>query len=127
MGIPVKVFRSTDTDAPQIAGGRGDVKMVLKACLVSGYGSGDKRKEPLGWEIVAGTETADGFFRESANLRGLDPLPSSYTNGTRSTTSFCSARKRSAAMARALGHNPSTISRELPATSPQNGVLTNSL
>ena len=69
MGIPVKVFRSTDTDAPQIAGGRGDVKMVLKACLVSGYGSGDKRKEPLGWEIVAGTETADGFgcaFRPTA-------------------------------------------------------------
>ena len=69
MGIPVKVFRSTDTDAPKIAGGRGDVKMVLKACLVSGYGSGDKRKEPLGWEIVAGTETADGFgcaFRPTA-------------------------------------------------------------
>ena len=69
MGIPVKVFRSTDTDAPQIAGGRGDVKMVLKACLVSGYGSGGKRKEPLGWEIVAGTETADGFgcaFRPTA-------------------------------------------------------------
>ena len=69
MGIPVKVFRSTDTDAPQIAGGRGDVKMVLKACLVSGFGSGDKRKEPLGWEIVAGTETADGFgcaFRPTA-------------------------------------------------------------
>ena len=69
MGIPVKVFRSTDTDAPQIAGGRGDVKTVLKACLVSGFGSGEKRKEPLGWEIVAGTETADGFgcaFRPTA-------------------------------------------------------------
>ena len=69
MSIPVKVFRSTDTDAPQITGGRGDVKIVLKACLVSGYGSGEKRKEPLGWEIVAGTETADGFgcaFRPTA-------------------------------------------------------------
>lgn len=61
MGIPVKVFRSTDTDAPQIIGGRGDFKTVLKACLIAGYGSGTNRKEPLGWEIVPGTESSDGF------------------------------------------------------------------
>lgn len=65
MGIPVKVFRSTDPDAPQISGGRGDFKTILKACLCTGFGS----KEPLGWEIVPGTETTDGYdcaFRSTA-------------------------------------------------------------
>ena len=61
MGIPVKVFKSSDTDAPQLSGGRGDLKTLLKACLVTGWGSGENRKEPLGWEIVAGTESADGY------------------------------------------------------------------
>lgn len=61
MGTPVKVFRSSDTDAPKIVGGRGDFKTVLKACLIAGYGSGANRKEPLGWEIVPGTESSDGF------------------------------------------------------------------
>lgn len=69
MGTPVKIYKSSDTDAPQITGGRGDVKTVLKACLVAGYGTAATRKEPLGWEIVAGTESADGFncaFRPTA-------------------------------------------------------------
>ena len=53
MGIPVTVYKSTDADAPQLAGGRGDLKTVIKACLVAGFGSGSNRKEPLGWQIVA--------------------------------------------------------------------------
>ena len=69
MGIPVTVYKSTDVDAPQLSGGRGDLKTVIKACLAAGFGSGVNRKEPLGWQIVAGTESADGFdcaFRPTA-------------------------------------------------------------
>lgn len=61
MGIPVKVYKSSDIDAPQLTGVRGDLKNVIKACAVTGFGSGVNRKEPLGWEIVAGTESADGY------------------------------------------------------------------
>ena len=61
MGIPVKVYTSAMTDAPQLVGSRGDLKMVLKACLATGFGAGNNRQEPLGWEIVPGTESADGF------------------------------------------------------------------
>ena len=73
MGIPVTVYKSTDVDAPQIAGGRGDLKIVIKACLMAGFGSGANRKEPLGWEIVPGTESEDGFdcaFRPTATDSG---------------------------------------------------------
>lgn len=48
---PVLRFSSTDADAPQInynARVAGDVKAVLKACLVTGYGA----KAGAGWSIV---------------------------------------------------------------------------
>lgn len=48
---PVKRFKSTDAGAPQInynARVSGDVKTVLKACLVTGYGA----KASAGWSIV---------------------------------------------------------------------------
>ena len=70
MGTPVKVYRSSDTDAPQLSGVRGDFKTVLKACLTNGFGAGANRKEPLGWEIVPGTETADGY---DCAFRSTDP------------------------------------------------------
>ena len=70
MGTPVKVYRSSDTDAPQLSGVRGDFKTVLKACLTNGFGAGANRKEPLGWEIVPGTETADGY---DCAFRPTDP------------------------------------------------------
>ncbi len=91
MGTPVKVFRSTDTDAPQIIGGRGDFKTVLKACLAAGYGSGSNKKEPLGWEVVAGTESADGFdcaFRPTDLESGRHII---HVAGTTTSTATISA------------------------------------
>lgn len=44
---PVKVYRSTDDNAPQLTATAGSLKILLKACLVSGYGS----TAPLGWEM----------------------------------------------------------------------------
>lgn len=48
---PVLRFSSTDADAPQInyaARTAGDVKAVLKACLVTGYGT----KASAGWSVI---------------------------------------------------------------------------
>ena len=45
--IPVTVYRSTDTAAPQLSIAAGSIKTVLKACLTQGYGG----KQPLGWEM----------------------------------------------------------------------------
>lgn len=44
---PVKVFRSSDEGAPQLTQVAGSFKTLLKACLVTGYGS----KTSLGWEM----------------------------------------------------------------------------
>lgn len=45
--IPVKVYRSTDTNAPVLQGIKGSLKTLLKACLVTGYG----HEDPLGWAM----------------------------------------------------------------------------
>lgn len=44
---PVILFTSKDDNAPQLTAEAGSLKTVLKACLVSGYGS----KRALGWEM----------------------------------------------------------------------------
>lgn len=44
---PVTVYRSTDTNAPQLTKTAGSLKTVLKACLVEGYGS----QPALGWDM----------------------------------------------------------------------------
>ena len=60
--VPVKVYRWDDAGAPKLATDAGAFKTVLKACLVTGYGEAENRKEPLGWEIHQETETA-AYFR----------------------------------------------------------------
>ena len=50
--VPVKVYRWDDEGAPQVLPAEGDIKTILKACLVTGYGENENRKEPLGWEIL---------------------------------------------------------------------------
>lgn len=42
---PVKYYSYTDTDAPQLADADGVIKTILKACLVTGYGT----KDSAGW------------------------------------------------------------------------------
>lgn len=49
--IPAKVYRSTDKDAPKLDAVAGSLKTLLKACLVTGYGADDSRKEPAGWAM----------------------------------------------------------------------------
>ena len=46
---PVTVFESTDPGAPVLASAEGALKTVLKACLVTGYGT----KTALGWEALS--------------------------------------------------------------------------
>ena len=60
--VPVKVYRWDDAGAPKLTTDAGAFKAVLKACLVTGYGEAENRKEPLGWEIHQETETA-AYFR----------------------------------------------------------------
>ena len=50
--VPVKVYRWDDAGAPKVLPAEGDIKTILKACLVTGYGENENRKEPLGWEIL---------------------------------------------------------------------------
>lgn len=64
---PVLRFSSTDADAPQInyaARTAGDVKMVLKACLVTGYGA----KTSAGWSIVNEVDHVAEFVSPSAAM-----------------------------------------------------------
>lgn len=73
MGLPVTVYRHTDVGAPPLATRTSEWIDILKACLVTGYGS----KSPLGWSLefegaysaAFKNKTSDGgsgcFFRFS--------------------------------------------------------------
>lgn len=64
---PVKRFSSTDASAPQInynARVAGDVKTVLKACLVTGYGT----KASAGWSIVNEVDHVAEFVSPSVDM-----------------------------------------------------------
>ena len=64
---PVLMYSSTDANAPQInfaARAAGDVKTVLKACLVTGYGT----KQSAGWSIQNETDFVAEFVPPSALL-----------------------------------------------------------
>lgn len=63
--VPVKVYRASDVGAPQIKIEAGNLKTLFKACLVTGYGEGDNRKEPLGWQMF--DETANSVVFHSSD------------------------------------------------------------
>lgn len=46
--VPVKVYLSTDKDAPKLDRTPNCVATILKACLVTGYGD----KQPAGWSLA---------------------------------------------------------------------------
>lgn len=78
----VKRFSSTDASAPQInynARVAGDVKAVLKACLVTGYGA----KASAGWSIVNEVDHVAEFVSPSAAMSdyrlGIDDTSTSTT------------------------------------------------
>ena len=62
--VPVKVYRWDDEGAPQVESAAGSIKTILKACLVTGYGEGNKRKDALGWEM-AFEKTQEACFRST--------------------------------------------------------------
>jgi hypothetical protein len=79
---PVLRFSSTDADAPQInynARVAGDVKTVLKACLVTGYGD----KASAGWSIANEVDHVAEFVSPSAAMSdyrlGVDDTSTSIT------------------------------------------------
>lgn len=79
---PVLMYSSTDANAPQInlaARTAGDVKTVLKACLVTGYGT----KQGAGWSIQNETATVAEFVSPSALMSdyrfGVDDNSTSST------------------------------------------------
>lgn len=79
---PVKRFSSTDASAPQINYNvrvAGDVKAVLKACLVTGYGA----KASAGWSIVNEVDNVAEFVSPSAAMSdyrlGIDDTSTSTT------------------------------------------------
>ncbi|MGE6480729.1 hypothetical protein ACQKEI_05120 [Psychrobacter namhaensis] len=79
---PVLRFKSTDAGAPQInynARVAGDVKAVLKACLVTGYGA----KASAGWTAVNETATVVEFVSPSVAMSdyrlGIDDTSTSST------------------------------------------------
>lgn len=64
---PVLRFSSTDADAPQInynSRVAGDIKVVLKACLVTGYGA----KASAGWSVVNEVDHVAEFVSPSAAM-----------------------------------------------------------
>lgn len=79
---PVLRFKSTDAGAPQInynSRVAGDVKAVLKACLVTGYGS----KASAGWSVVNDVNHVAEFVSPSAAMSdyrlGIDDTSTSST------------------------------------------------
>lgn len=67
--LPVMKFDSTDKDAPQLnynARTSGDIKTILKACLVTGYGE----KQGAGWSVVE--ESDFGIFLKSPHIQMAD-------------------------------------------------------
>lgn len=99
---PVLMYSSTDANAPQInyaARAAGDVKTVLKACLVTGYGT----KQGAGWTMQNETATVAEFVSPSTLLSdyrfGIDDNSTSATNfyymyqGAKSSFSYASPSK----------------------------------
>lgn len=99
---PVLMYSSTDANAPQInyaTRAAGDVKTVLKACLVTGYGS----KASAGWLIQNETDFAAEFVPPSVAMSdysfGVNDSSSSYTSwyynyqGSKTTPNYNSPSK----------------------------------
>lgn len=82
VNLPVLRFSSTDADAPQInynSRTAGDVKTVLKACLVTGYGA----TASAGWSIINEVDHVAEFVSPSAAMSdyrlGIDDTSTSST------------------------------------------------
>lgn len=62
---PVKVYSSSDKNAPVLTEAAGSLKTLLKACLVTGYGD----KSPLGFQMKFESEDKNSAVFVSSNVR----------------------------------------------------------
>lgn len=112
---PVFVYQSSDPGAPVLESAAGSLKVVLKACLITGYGEDEHRKESLGWEMPF-EEANRAAFRSKVGHRrflSIDNRQSKYaiivpyenmTSLDEATGAFC----HSTATYRYFAHNPSS-------------------
>jgi hypothetical protein len=68
--MTVRVYKSTDTGAPQNTNAAGSLIAILDACLVNGYGTGGDAKAPAGWtKPFSGTNKAG--YKQGAGSNGF--------------------------------------------------------
>lgn len=79
--VPVKVYRAIDPEAPQLSTTAGSLKTLLKACLVTGYGTNENRKEPLGWAMPF-EEPFKAAFQSQDEISNRHCLKIDNTNAT---------------------------------------------
>lgn len=78
---PVKVYRATDLGAPQLKNESGSLKILLKTCLVNGYGEGTNSKEPAGWQIADETPSQIVLFHDTYGIGlKIENSNASYAN-----------------------------------------------
>lgn len=61
------IYKSTDAQAPQLTYEAGSMNTILKACLITGYGS----KQSASWEIVHENQEAQQLAIRSKNPKSL--------------------------------------------------------
>ena len=77
----VRVYRSTDPGAPaHPSATRGSMAALLRACLVTGYGSGENFKAPAGWEEPFAETNNKACFRALSGARAFYQIDDALTN-----------------------------------------------
>ena len=64
------IYTSQDIDAPQLNGNIGEIKTVIKACLVTGYGD----KHAAGWDIVHEDNTINKLAISSKHPKSIKSI-----------------------------------------------------
>lgn len=77
----VRVYRNTDPGAPpHPSATRGSMAALLRACLVTGYGSGENFKAPAGWEEPFAESGNYAVFRALQGARQFYQINDSTAN-----------------------------------------------
>lgn len=77
----VRVYKSTDPGAPaHPSATRGSMAALLRACLVTGYGSGENFKAPAGWEEPFAESNNKACFRALSGARAFFQIDDTQDN-----------------------------------------------
>lgn len=76
------IYNSSDTNAPQLTIAAGTLRTVLKACLITGYGS----KPAAGWEIAWADDVANKIAFRSKNTTSIKSVLLVNDNAAASAT-----------------------------------------